>query len=149
MCTFDYTNKLKVRTVTIIIPLWDGHCRKNYLVAYLKKKDFNTFMCQGDRQSSVIAIIGLIIISYQRFSEGIVVWIIFFPLRNNWAWRKICLKGGRAVRRRARATRPWRPADVSALPRRYAEYGPPLDGSAHGRKVLHASRPTRTLAGGI
>lgn len=60
--------------------------------------------------------------------------------------------GGLAHRNRvgrARTTRPWRPADVSALPRRYAAYGPPLGGSAHGRKVLHASRPTRTLAGGI
>lgn len=62
---------------------------------------------------------------------------------------ELFVKGGRAGGRRARATRPWRPADVSALPRRYAAYGPPLDASAHGRKVLHASRPTRTLAGGI
>lgn len=45
----------------------------------------------------------------------------------------------------ARATRPWRPADVSSLPRSYVAYGPPLDGSAHGRKVLHAFRPTRTF----
>lgn len=30
--------------------------------------------------------------------------------------------------------------------RHAARNGPPLDGSAHGRKVSHASRPTRTLA---
>lgn len=45
----------------------------------------------------------------------------------------------------ARATRPWRPADVSSLPRSYVAYGPPLNGNAHGRKVLHAFRPTRTF----
>lgn len=89
-------------------------------------------------------------ISYERIGyivsgreNGIIIFI-FWLLRNNNFANSPPIQGWAS-----RATRPRRPADVSALPRRHAAYGPPLNGSAHGRKVLHAFRPTRTLPGGI
>lgn len=104
-------------------------------------------MLRAWRSPTISIIIIIIIILYfvcffAKWTREIVVRVFLWY----YVIIELFVKGGRW---RARATRPWRPADVSALPRRYAAYGPPLDASAHGRKVLHASRPTRTLAGGI